>query len=53
MVKVFDFSGDDCAGYMRLNLFPERNIYFDKRCAWFYSYYIDNPGSGFFMGKNL
>ena len=52
MVKVSDFSGDNCAGYMRLNLFLERNIYCAKRCAWFYSYCIDNPGSGEFMGKN-
>ena len=53
MVKVSDFSGDNCAGYMRLNLFLERNIYFAKRCAWFYSYSIDNPGSGEFMGESL
>jgi len=52
MVKVSDFSGDNCAGYMWLNLFLERNIYLAKRCAWFYSYSIDNPGSGEFMGKS-
>lgn len=53
MVEVFDLSGDNCAGYRRLDLFLERNVYLDKRCAWFYSYSVDNPGSGFSMGKNL
>lgn len=52
MVKVSDFSGNNCVGYMRFNLFLERNIYFAKRCAWLYSYSVDSPGSDKFMGKS-
>ena len=52
MVKISDFPGNSCAGYMRFNLFPERNIYLAKRGAWPYSYSVDSPGTDKFVGKS-
>ena len=52
MVKVSDFLGNNCAGYMRFDLFSERSIYLTKRDAWLCSYSVDSPGSGELMGKS-